>query len=318
MADYEDLRQRHLADLATLMPEHVQRLRWPADRLRQERRDRLRDLLRVARTSSPWHRDRLAAVDPDGFEEADLAGLPPMTKDDLMANWDGVVTDRRLRLDLVEDHLAGLESDAYLFDRFHAVASGGTSGRRGIFVFGWREWAVAYAGFMRTGIWDLAVSPELAGVPVRIAMIGARNATHMTSALPQTFARPKVDIARFPVSQPIDQIVAGLNAYQPLALMGYPSMLVLLAAEARAGRLRILPRRITVTSEPLLPEARQASPSRSAPPWPTCTGPRRRARWGSAAGAAPASTSAMTWSSSSRSTWPAARSRPGSAPTSCT
>jgi hypothetical protein len=27
MAEYEDLRQRHVADLTTLMPEHVQRLR---------------------------------------------------------------------------------------------------------------------------------------------------------------------------------------------------------------------------------------------------------------------------------------------------
>jgi phenylacetate-CoA ligase len=52
--------------------------------------------------------------------------------------------------------------------------------------------------------------------------------------------------------------VAGLNAYQPLVLMGYPSMLALLAAEARADRLRILPRRIITTSEPLLPEVRRA------------------------------------------------------------
>ncbi|HEV3497611.1 MAG TPA: AMP-binding protein [Actinomycetes bacterium] len=258
MTDYEDLRQRHLADLMGLLPEHVQRLRWPADRLRQERRKRLRDLLRVARASSPWHRERLAGVDPDGFEEADLAGLPPMTKDDLMANWDQVVTDRRLNLDLVERHLAGLKADAYLFDEVHAVASGGSTGRRGIFVFGWREWATAYAGFLRPSLWDRAVTPELAALPMRLAMVGAENATHMSSALPQTFASPAVEVARFPVNQPIGQIVAGLNAYQPVALMGYPSMLVLLAAEARAGRLRILPRRVTSTSEPLRPEARRA------------------------------------------------------------
>jgi len=258
MAEYESLRQRHLADLAALLPEHTQRLHWAAERLGRERRDRLRDLLRVAGSSSPWHRDRLAGVDPDGFEETDLASLPPMTKDDLMANWDAVVTDRRLTLDLVEGHLAGLEADAYLFGEFHAVASGGSSGRRGIFVFGWRAWATAYAGFMRPALLDRAVTPELAAVPMRVAMIGARNATHMTSAIPQTFANPAVDIALFPVTQPIGQIVAGLNAYQPLALMGYPSMLALLAAEARAGRLRILPRRVTTTSEPLLPEVRQA------------------------------------------------------------
>jgi phenylacetate-CoA ligase len=172
MAEYEDLRQRHMADLTTLMPEHVQRLRWPADRLRQERRDRLRDLLQVAKASSPWHRDRLAGVDPDGFEEADLAGLPPMTKDDLMANWDRVVTDRRLTLELVEGHLAGVESDTYLFDELHAVASGGSTGRRGIFVFGWRAWAEAYAGFMRPSLWDRAAAPELAAQPMRVAMVG--------------------------------------------------------------------------------------------------------------------------------------------------
>jgi phenylacetate-CoA ligase len=88
-----------------------------------------------------------------------------MTKDDLMANWDQVVTDRRLTLDLVERHLAGLECDAYLFDRFHAIASGGSTGRRGIFAYGWREWAVAYAGFLRPAVWDRAVTPELADRP---------------------------------------------------------------------------------------------------------------------------------------------------------
>ena len=116
---------------------------------------------------------------------------------------------------------------------------------------------MVYAGFMRTTIWDLATSPELAGQRARIAMVGARNATHMTSALPQTFASPAAEVTGFPVTQPVEQIVAGLNAYQPSALMGYPSMLALLAAEARTGRLRILPRRITTTSEPLLPEVRQ-------------------------------------------------------------
>jgi len=165
MTDYEDLRRRHLADLMTLLPEHVQRLRWPAERLADERRRRLRDLLRVAMASSPWHRERLAGVDPDGAEEADLAGLPPMTKDDLMANWDQVVTDRRLTLDQVECHLAGLEDDGYLFDEVHAVASGGSSGRRGIFVFGWREWACAYAGFLRPTVWDRAVTPSWPACP---------------------------------------------------------------------------------------------------------------------------------------------------------
>jgi hypothetical protein len=51
--------------------------------------------------------------------------------------------------------------------------------------------------------------------------------------------------------------VAGLNAYQPTAILGYPSALALLAEEARAGRLRVAPRRFLSAAELLLPEVRR-------------------------------------------------------------
>jgi phenylacetate-coenzyme A ligase PaaK-like adenylate-forming protein len=254
----EELRQRHLADLGQIMPEHVRRLRWPAERLRQERTDRLRDLLRVAKASAPWHRDRLAGVDPGSFTEEDLPALPAMTKDDLMAHWDGIVTDRRLTLELVERHVAGLTSDAYLLDGVHAIASGGSTGRRGIFAYAWGPWATGYAGFMRHTAWDRATTPEVAALPPTLAMVAAQHASHMTSAMAQTFSNPMIQVERFPVTQPVQEIVAGLNDFQPTTVLGYPSALAILAAEANQGRLRIAPKRICSTSEPLLAHARQA------------------------------------------------------------
>jgi phenylacetate-coenzyme A ligase PaaK-like adenylate-forming protein len=233
-------------------------LRWPAERLREERQRRLRALLRVALASSPWHRERLAGIDPETLVEEDLPLLPAMTKDELMAHWDAIVTDRRLTLAAVERHLAGLTADAYLFDEVHAIASGGSTGRRGVYVHGWRAWAEEWAGFMRRVLWDRAASPELAGLPSTVAMVAAEHATHMTSSMAQTFANPNIRIERFPVTLPIDQIVAGLNGYQPVTLMGYPSALALLAVEAREGRLRISPRRLMSAAEPLLPEVRRA------------------------------------------------------------
>jgi phenylacetate-CoA ligase len=124
-------------------------------------------------------------------------------------------------------------------------------------VHGWRAWAEQYAGFMRPVLWDRASSPELAALPSRIAMVAAQHATHMTSSMGQTFANPNIQIERFPVTWPIERIVAGLNDYQPVAILGYPSALALLAEEAREGRLRIAPRRLISTSEPLLPEVRR-------------------------------------------------------------
>jgi phenylacetate-CoA ligase len=258
MANYRELRERHLSDLAGILPESVQRLRWPAERLRQERQERLRALLRVALASSPWHRERLGGIDPETFVEEDLPLLPVMTKDDLMANWDAVVTDRRLTLALVEDHLAGLTADAYLLDEVHACASGGSSGRRGVYVHSWTAWAEEYAGYMRPVLWDRAVTPELAALPNTCGMVAAQHATHMTSSMAQTFANPMAQVERFPVTQPIERIVAGLNDYQPVSVLGYPSALALLAVEAREGRLRIAPKRLISTSEPLLPEVRRS------------------------------------------------------------
>jgi hypothetical protein len=64
MAAYQDVRQRHVARLMAIMPGMIERLRWPVDRIRREREDRLRDLLRVVKERSPWHRERLRALDP--------------------------------------------------------------------------------------------------------------------------------------------------------------------------------------------------------------------------------------------------------------
>ena len=80
----------------------------------------------------------------------------------------------------------------------------------------------------------------------------------MTSSMGQTFANPIIHIERFPVTWPIRRIVAGLNTYRPVAILGYPSALALLAEEARAGRLRIAPKRLLSAAEPLLPEVRRA------------------------------------------------------------
>ena len=70
MASYEELREKHIAEAGSLLPEHAERLSWSADRLRQEREERLRTLVRLARERSPWHRKRLVDIDPNQTESA--------------------------------------------------------------------------------------------------------------------------------------------------------------------------------------------------------------------------------------------------------
>jgi hypothetical protein len=131
-----DLRRRHQADLATILPGQVERLDWPAERLREERERRLRGLLATARSKSPWHAERLGAVDVEHVTAQDLSSLPVMTKDDLMAHFDDIVTDRRVTLARAEMHLASLTAgDAYLDGEYHRRAPAArdpTGNRRGL------------------------------------------------------------------------------------------------------------------------------------------------------------------------------------------
>ena len=147
---------------------------------------------------------------------------------------------------------------AYLLGEYQVVASGGSSGRRGVFVYGWDAWAICWASMMRFPHRDWASDPALAGVDRVAAVVAASKPTHVSAAFRHTFSGSRTPEHLIPVSQPTGQIVAALNRLQPTELIGFSSVLPRLAREAQAGRLRIAPRRVMAISEPLFPEARAA------------------------------------------------------------
>jgi phenylacetate-CoA ligase len=256
---YEATRQRHIEHLLPRIGEHFERVGWTAERLHAERTEQLRQLIGIAVLRSPWHRDRLGQIDLATLDADDLRHLPVMTKNDLMDNFDAIVTDPEVRLADANAHIAKLDGDAYFRDELHAVASGGSSGMRGVFVWGWEAWATVQLTAMRRSLLDRIGDPELAARPLVAMIVAAENATHFTSALSETFATGAIETHRFRVGLPLDEVVAGLNAVGGDNLATYPSMLAHLVAEARAGRLQIQPRRILTMAEPLLPETREAA-----------------------------------------------------------
>jgi phenylacetate-coenzyme A ligase PaaK-like adenylate-forming protein len=259
MHDYELLRRRHMADAMALAPQMIERLDWSADRLAAHRRQQLRAIVAHAMVRSPWHRERLDGVDLMRLDEDTLRELPPMSKGDLMGNFDRIVTDPRLTLPRVNAHLETVQQNGYLFDRYTALTSGGSSGERGVFLYDWDGWATFWLGTFRYLLRAKQADPELAGRPLKIAWVMAGHFTHATAALGRTFANPNVISYRFPVTLPIEEIVDGLNQVQPDFVNAYPSALHLLSFEAQAGRLRISPRRVQSAAEPLLPEIRAAA-----------------------------------------------------------
>ena len=257
---YELVRQRHLQAFGARLHGEPEKLTWPLERVHALRDARLRALVRVAKVRSPWHARRLRHIDPNTLSGDDLSAIPPMTKTDLMANWDEIITDQRLTLEVANAHLDRVAADgpAYLLDEYHVIASGGTSGTRGVFVWDFQGWLELGLVGLRSVLW-LQRQAARQGEPRR-AFVMAANATHMTGALARTFAGARGAGASrsFPVTLPLAEIVAGLNMFDPTHINAYPSMLHRLVEEVRAGRLRLNAQELNCGSEPLLPEARRA------------------------------------------------------------
>lgn len=247
------------AMLDAALPDHLARRTWSREQLAVHQRDGLRALLSTAINHSPFHARRLRdlGVDLQHVELAELTRLPTMTKTDMMACFDEVVTDRRLTRRVLEAHLAATGSEATeLFDEFTVLASGGSTGERGMFVYDRAAFAHYTLGIIR----DIrAVLPPEAQQPaggLPTTMVGSGSGMHGTRATTSIFGTGPLAITQVPASLPLAEIVARLNAAPPQVLIGYASMLGLLAEERRAGRLRISPLAVSGTAEPFPPALR--------------------------------------------------------------
>ena len=256
----ELLRTRVSGAVSRQMPEHIGRLGWDAGQLAAWQRDRLRALLARAIAGSPFHAARLRGVDPDRFELADLARLPVMTKAAMMENFDAATTDRRLTRDLVERHLARAVTDpSLLLGEYVVLVSGGSSGRRGLFVQTADEYAEFAASVTRRPL--VATVAAAGGLPpagLVIGMVGAGSPVHSSGLSCVTATRPPVRLVPAPASLPVAEIVRRLNDAQPPALLAYAAKLAELAREQRDGRLKLNLRSVTSMSEAISPAERMA------------------------------------------------------------
>jgi phenylacetate-coenzyme A ligase PaaK-like adenylate-forming protein len=258
---FDQLRAKVQADLLARMPDHLERLRWSRQQIEASQREGLRALVRHAVENSPFHRRRLGHLDPNRLDLPDLANLPVMTKAEMMEALDDVLTDRRVNRQLVEQALAATIAEPIpILGQYTALASGGVSGQRGVFVYDSGA-MVAYLSSLTRSV--MARLGSRGGPPpggLTIAMVAAASAVHATRSTLAWIAGAAVPFRAIPVpvTLPLAEIVERLNALQPPLLYGYPSMLARLGAEQRTGRLRIAPMSLTTTSEALTPVRRTA------------------------------------------------------------
>lgn len=253
---WDELRREVQTDVLAGAADHFARMSWNSGQIQAAQRQGLVRLLAHAAEHSPFHARRLRGIDLSAVGPDDLSALPVMTKADMMDALDEVFTDRRLHRSDVESALARTRAEPVpLLGEYIALASGGCSGARGIFVLD-RAALASFASALVRPPGSESAPPSPTGVVA--AMVAAPSAVHATGLVTALTAGDS-SFGRFhlvPATRPVAAIVEELNAIQPALLNGYASMLVRLAHEARVGRLQIRPAQVSSTSETLFPEMR--------------------------------------------------------------
>jgi putative adenylate-forming enzyme len=233
--------------------------RWDRKRLEAYQARSVERLRRFVCERSPFYRRLHAGMSLRPFSE-----LPIVTKAMLMENFDELVTDPGLRLRDVEEFLrvgpgsvarAGAGARELFRGRYVALATSGSTGRRGVFVFNEREWIEALASITRPMGWA-GIRPRLLR-PRRMAIAASTVPWHYSAAVGRYLSSRFMPTLRLDATESLEEIVARLNAWRPEVLAVYPSLLRQLADEQISGRLRIPLRDVATSAEVLTGETRR-------------------------------------------------------------
>jgi phenylacetate-coenzyme A ligase PaaK-like adenylate-forming protein len=235
------------ANLASALPRRSaddERMFWSRDRLEAWQRERLADIVRFASERAPFYREHFGGPVRGPVE---LAKLPVLTKETMMARFDDVVTDRRLRLADLLRHAAAVQGDELYLGEHRVMTSSGSSGRKAVYVYDRAAWrAIIMPANLRLSRM-LGLAPRWPRP--RLATVAAPDGKHMTFRGGASMDVGVFRSRRFSAAAPLAELAADLAAYRPEYIVGYPSTLAALADEQLAGRLRIAPKAIATSSE---------------------------------------------------------------------
>jgi phenylacetate-coenzyme A ligase PaaK-like adenylate-forming protein len=219
------------------------------------RRKRLSAILAHAKETTPIWKERLAKIDPR--DPHALAGVRPITKDEIMSRFDDSISNGELTIDEARTFTRDRQRVGDLYRGKYMVATtSGTTGRVGYFVTDAHGWAslngALFARILRHRLIPSEVLRFCFGRRYRMAMTIATEG-HFITRLVSTFrpflTRAIVTMKAFSVMAPRQSTIDELNRYRPHYLHSYPTYLESLAYAQLNGDLSIEPEFISLGSE---------------------------------------------------------------------
>lgn len=199
------------------------------EKTKQIQQNRLNRLVRYAKSNSPYYRKLYEGVG-DNFS---LVDLPPVSKPDMMANFDDVLTDRSITMRRVDTFTENSENVGRMIGgKYLVFKTSGSTGNPAVVLYDKQNIDVssavaAFRTFARREEYKAFTKHGKKTAEV-FANFGFYLACGMSRYLQLKMPRRKTKIT-VDVNAPEEEIIRQLNEFQPSMLSGYPSNLALLA-----------------------------------------------------------------------------------------
>ncbi len=222
-----------------------------------EKRQKLRmdEIISYAREFSPFYKMLYSGL-PQKINR--LSDLPPVTKPQIKKYFDQICTDSIINHDDVESFISNPENvgKAYL-DKYLVCTTSGTAGKPEPFISD--DFSVNIGSSItriRGGLtqwYGLRGVLKLFAAGARYALLDIKGGHFSGVAALEWYRREhpqaKERIKLISIFDKLEKQVHELNRYDPAAIGGYPSSMVMLAREKLAGRLKIKPVFIILVGE---------------------------------------------------------------------
>jgi len=220
----------------------------------------LRRLIQKARQESPYF-NKLYAHLPD-TNLIKLYDLPVTSKVDLMGEFDNWLTDRSLTLAQAREHMDSMDNLGVPIGQYAVFRTSGSSGEPAVIVIPSSVLEFIFGlSLARLSKQQLQIEKQIQKAGTNVIITGGNGhfaGVGLNKLMQHLTPRLAKKITFIPAEQPIEKTVTQLNELGQIAsIITYPSMLVILTREKKAGRLKIEPKLFKVAGETFTLELRK-------------------------------------------------------------
>lgn len=209
---------------------------------------KFRRLVAFIHKKSPFYRE-IIETKKINIKTAVPEDFPALDKSTLLKNFDNIVTDKSITKNGIEDYLLQYSENQKLFlNKYIVVNTSGSSGEVGLYVYNKKELAAGIVHSQRVS--GLGFGQRLAFIGAVHGHFAGVSMMKSTKWLPILYT----GLINLDINLPLEEVISKLNEFQPTIITAYSSILRQLSAAKERGILKINPRVISCSGEPISPD----------------------------------------------------------------